>query len=190
MQSNAFPDDFFSRCCSDNSRFGIDLTITVQLLVSIIAIIAAVTVCDVLHFQYRSSFVPFNISNILSVANRDKQNGTKEISVEKFKELQAISSNRRWWSTFSLDQFSYRQQQHKQQDVVIVQCNQHHRENHHQGIKQFKILYKTIANENNQLLNVVDYSFTNILNIRIAQTKKVLVENIIFVFLISLDMYS
>lgn len=190
MQSNAFPDDLFSRCCSDNSRFGVDLTITVQLLVSIIAIIAAITVCDMLLFQSISSFVPFNISNISSVAYRDKQNGTKEISVKKYKELQAIFSNRRWWSTFSLDQFSYRQQQHKQQNVVIVQRNQHHRESHHQSIKQFKILYKTIANKSNQLLNVVDYIFTNIHNTRIAQTKKVLVENIIFVFLISLDMYS
>lgn len=198
MRSSAFLDDFLlSRCCGDDVGWFVaddhHQSVAGQLLVTI-AIIAAVTVSaivDVHITQSLSTFVPFNISNIFSAANRGKQNnGMKEISVKKYKELQAIYSNSRWWSTFSLDQFIYNQQQHKQLDVVVVQCNQHHRESHHQGSTHFKALYRTIAIDSNQLLNVVDFNFTNIRNARIAQTKKILVESIIFAYLISLDLYS
>lgn len=196
VRSSAFLDDFLlSRCCGDDVGWFVaddhHQSVAGQLLVTI-AIIAAVTVSaivDVHKTQSLSTFVPFNISNILSAASRGKQNnGMREISVKKYKELQAIYS--RWWSTFSLDQFIYNQQQHKQLDVVVVQCNQHHRESHHRGSTHFKTLYRTIAIESNQLLNVVDFNFTNIRNARIAQTKKILVESIIFAYLISLDLYS
>lgn len=199
VRSSAFLDDFLlSRCCGDDVGWLVaddyHQSVAGQLLVTI-AIIAAVTVSaiiDVHNTQSLSTFVPFNISNIFSAASRGKQNnGMREISVKKkYKELQAIYSNSRWWSTFSLDQFIYNQQQHKQLDVVVVQCNQHHRESHHQGSTHFKTLYRTIAIDSNQLLNVVDFNFTNIRNARIAQTKKILVENIIFAYLISLDLYS
>lgn len=201
VRCSAFLDDFLlSRCCGDDvDWFAADdhhhQSVAGQLLVTI-AIIAAVTVSaivDVHNTQSLSTFVPFNISNIFSAASRGKQNnGMREISVKKkYKELQAIYSNSRWWSTFSLDQFIYnQQQQHKQLDVVVVQCNQHHRESHHQGSTHFKTLYRTIAIDINQLLNVVDFNFNNIRNARIAQTKKILVESIIFAYLISLDLYS
>lgn len=200
VRSSAFLDDFLlSRCCGDDvGWFAADdhhyQSVAGQLLVTI-AIIAAVTVSaivDVHNTQSLSTFVPFNISNIFSAASRGKQNnGMREISVKKkYKELQAIYSNSRWWSTFSLDQFIYNQQQHKQLDVAVVQCNQHHRESHHQGSTHFKTLYRTIAIDSNQLLNVVDFNFTIIRNARIAQTKKILVESIIFAYLISLDLYS
>lgn len=198
VRSSAFLDDFLlSRCCGDDVGWLVaddhHQSVAGQLLVTI-AIIAAVTVSaivDVHKTQSLSTFVPFNISNILSAASHGKQNnGMREISVKKYKELQAIYSNSRWWSTFSLDQFIYNQQQHKQLDVVVVQCNQHHRESHHQGSTHFKTLYRTIAIESQQLLNVVDFNFTNIRNARIAQTKKILVESIIFAYLISLDLYS
>lgn len=159
-----------------------------QLLVTI-TIIVAVTVFD-MRSQSLLAFVPINISNIFSVANHGEQNAKKEITVKKYKELQAIYSNSRWWNMFSLDQFIYNQQQHKQLDVVVVQCNQHHREIHHQVSTRFKILYKTIAIEGNQLINVVDFNFINNCNTPIVQIKKILVESIIFAYLISLDLYS
>lgn len=147
--------------------------------------------CDALRSQSQSAFVPINFSNILSVAYYDKQNAWKENSKKKYKHLQAIYSNSRWWSMFSLDQFIYNQQQHKQLvDLVVVRCNQHHREIHHPDSTYFKILYNTIAIEGNQLINVVDFTFINSCNTLIVQIKKILVDSIIFAYLISLNLYS
>lgn len=185
LRSAAFLDDFFSRYCGDDVRFISDYqpVTTVQLLVTAVIIIA-VTVCD-LRTRTLSSFVPFSIYDI-------KKEKMKEISVKKFKEiLQAIYNNSRWWSAFSLDQLIYNQQKQQQQqlDVVFVQCNQHHRESHHRGSTHFNTFYKTIAFDSNQLLSVVDFHFT-VANIRIVQNKKILIESIIFAYLISLDLYS
>lgn len=186
-RSEAFPDDFFSRYCGDDVRFFADnLPVAGQLLVTVI-IIVAVTVYGVRTTRTQSSFVPFSFSNI-------KVERVKESSVKKFKELmQAIYNNSRWWSVVSLEPSTYnqpkQQQQQEQLDVVIVQCNQHHRESHHQGSTRFNTFYKTIAFDSNQLLSVVDFHFT-VGNIRIVQNKKILVESIIFAYLISLDLYS
>lgn len=144
-----------------------------------------------LQSQSQPAFVPINFSNIFSVAYYDTQNARKEKSKKKYRDIQAIYSNSRWWSVFSLDKFIYNQQQHKQLvDVVVVQCNQHHREIHHPGSTLFKILYKTIAIDGNQLFNVVDFNFINSCIILIMQIKKILVESIIFAYLISLNLYS
>lgn len=182
LRSEAFLDDFPSRYCDDDVRFVADNPpVTGQLLVTVVIIVVAVTVCD-LRTRTLSSFVPFSICDI-------KVKRMKEISVKKCKEIiQAIYNNSRWWSAFSLDQLIYNQQQ-QQLDVVFVQCNQHHRESHHRGSTHFNTFYKTIAFDSNQLLSVVDFHF-NVGNIRIVQNKKILVESIIFAYLISLDSYS
>lgn len=191
LRSEAFLDDLFSRYCGgDVLRFVAqdDRSVTGQLLVTAF-IIVAVTVCD-LRTRTLPSFVPFSICDI-------KVKRMKEIFVKKYEEiLQAIYNNSRWWSAFSLYELIYNQQQqhqHQQQqqqlDVVFVQCNQHHRESHHRGSTHFITFYKTIAFDSNQLLSVVDFHFT-VGNIRIVQSKKILVESIIFAYLISLDLYS
>lgn len=183
LRSEAFLDDFFSRYCGDDVRFvADDQPVTVQLLVTAV-IIVAVTVCD-MRTRTLSSFVPFSICDI-------KVERMKEISLKKYKEIiQAIYNSSRWWSAFSLDQLICNQQQQQQQlDVVYGQCNQHHRENHHRGSTHFNTFYKTIAFDGNQLLSVVDFHFT-VGNIRFVQNKKILVESIIFAYLISLDLYS
>lgn len=182
LRSEAFLDDFPSRYCDDDVRFVADNPpVTGQLLVTVV-IIVAVTVCD-LRTRTLSSFVPFSIICDIKVKRM------KEISVKKCKEIiQAIYNNSRWWSAFSLDQLIYNQQQ-QQLDVVFVQCNQHHRESHHRGSTHFNTFYKTIAFDSNQLLSVVDFHF-NVGNIQIVQNKKILVESIIFAYLISLDLYS
>lgn len=181
LRGEAFLDDFFSRYCSDDVRFvADDQPVTVQLLVTVVIIIA-VTGCD-MRARTLSSFVPFSICDI-------KVERMKEISVKLYKEIiQAIYNSSRWWSAFSLDQLIYNQQQ-QQLDVVYVQCNQHHRESHHRGSTHFNTFYKTIAFDSKQLLSVVDFQFT-VGNIRIVQNKKILVESIIFAYLISLDLYS
>lgn len=188
LRSEAFLDDLFSRYCGgDVLRFVAqdDRPVAGQLLVTAF-IIVAVTVCDLRTRTTLSSFVPFSICDI-------KVKRMKEIFVKRYEEiLQAIYNNSRWWSAFSLDEFIYNQQQQQQQqqlDVVFVQCNQHHRESHHRGSTHFITFYKTIAFDSNQLLNVVDFHFT-VGNIRIVQNKKILVESIIFAYLISLDLYS
>lgn len=186
LRSEAFLDDLFSRYCGgDVLRFVAqdDRPVAGQLLVTVF-IIVAVTVCD-LRTRTLSSFVPFSICDI-------KVKRMKEIFVKKYEEiLQAIYNNSRWWSAFSLDELIYNQQQQQQQqlDVVFVQCNQHHRESHHRGSTHFITFYKTIAFDSNQLLSVVDFHFT-VGDIRIVQNKKILVESIIFAYLISLDLYS
>lgn len=187
LQSEAFIDDFFSRCCGDDARFvADDLPASVLLLVTVVFIVT-VSVCD-LHTRTLSSSVLFSICDI-------KVERVKEISLKKYKEkIQAIYNNSRWWSAFSLEKLLYNQQHKKQQqqqlDVVFVQCNnQHHRESHHRGSTHFNYFYKTFAFDSNQLHSVVDFHFT-VGNIRIMHSKKILVENIIFAYLISLDLYS
>lgn len=187
LRSAAFLDDFFSRYCGDDVRVVVDdQSVTIVQLLVTAAIIIAVTVCD-MRTRTLSSFVPFSIYDI-------KVEKMKEISVKKYKEIiQAIYNNSRWWSAFSLDQLLYNQQieqqQQQQVDVVFVQCNQHHRESHHRGSTHFNTFYKTIAFDNNQLLSVVDFHFT-VDTIRIVQNKKILIESIIFAYLISLNLYS
>lgn len=191
LQSEAFIDDFFSRCCGDDVRFvADDLPASIQLLVTVVFIVT-VSVCY-LRTQTLSFSVLFSICDI-------KMERAKEISLKKYKKIiQAIYNNSGWWSAFSLEKLIYnqqhkqQQQQHQQQqlDVVLVQCkNQHHRESHHRSSTHFNNFYKTFAFDSNQLLSVVESHFT-VGNTRIMHSKKILVENIIFAYLISLDLYS
>lgn len=178
-RSKVFCDDFLHRYSGD-VWFSTSQQVSGQLLVAII-IIVAVTVCET-RTRFSPSTVPFNIYNFRSDAIRSKVAISKEIARNRTRR-QAIYSSR--WSAFSLDHILYNQQL----DVVVVQCNQHHREKRHRGSALFSTLYKPIANNNTYLLNVVDYNFI-VGIIRIINHKKILVESIIFAYLISLDLYS
>lgn len=184
LRSDASSDDFSSRyCSSDDRRFLVDDKPVAGLLLVAVFFIAVMIVRKK-RTRTLSSIVRFSICNI-------KVERMKEISVHRNKDkIQAIYNNNRWWNAFSLDQLIYNQQQQQEQlDVVFVQCNQHHRESHHRDSTRIENFYKTIAFDNNQLLSVVDFHF-NVGNIRFVQNKKILVENIIFAYLISLDLYS
>lgn len=180
MGSNIFNDDF---SCEDTmfvsttsqQLFG-------QLLVAII-IIVAVTVCEK-RTRYLPSIVSFQVYNIRGHAIRIHVATLRKISVSS--RSKAINISHRW-GAFSHDYILYNQQQ---LGVVDVQCKQHHREiQRHRNSTYFKTLYKTFTKSNSYLINVVDYTFI-VGIVRIINNKKVLVESIIFAYLISLDLYS
>lgn len=99
----------------------------------------------------------------------------------------------RWTAVYSLGQFLSSQQK-LNHVVVVVQCNQHHREMRHRGRTLFSIIpleYKLFANNSyTYLLSVVDSKQHTADIARIVHSKKILVECFIFAYLISLDLYS
>lgn len=179
MRGEAFSDEFLRQNYGD-VWFIISQQVAGQLLVSIVLIVA-VTVCDA-RIRTLPSFVPFNTCTIRSSAIHSRVTNLREIYMCR-RRNKAINSSR--WSASSLDQFIYNQQL----DVVVVQCNQHHREKRHRSSTLFSTIHDTIAYSNTYLLNVVDPNFT-VGIVRIVINKKILAESIIFAYLISLDLYS
>lgn len=173
VRGEAFIDDFLHRYCGD-AWFTISQQVAGQFLVAIVLIVA-VTVCDA-RTRALPSFVTFNTFNILgsdSVCN--KVTNFKERSMDS-KHRQAICNLR--WSAISQDQF------------LFYQCNLHHREKRHRSSIHFSTLSKSIAKNNIYLLNVIVGFHSPVDSKMIVNHKKILVESIIFAYLISLDLYS
>lgn len=159
-------------------------------------IIVAVTVCDL-----RTRILPILPSSSFNGKRNNTRPRRSSIRAEDrgAKPRQAIiykSNNHcRWTAAYSLGQFLYSQQK-LNHVVVVVQCNQHHREMRHRGRTLFSIIplvYKLFANNNNSytyLLSVVDSNQHTAGIARIVHSKKILVECFIFAYLISLDLYS
>lgn len=168
-------------------------------------IIVAVTVCDlrtrILPIFPSSSFNGINNTrprrssvnnsrkqmNMRAIRNEDRKANTRQAIIYK------INNHSRWTALNSLGQFLYNQQK-LNHVVVVVQCNQHHREMRHRGRTLFSIIplvYKIIANNSyTYLLSVVDSKQHTVGIPRIVHSKKILVECFIFAYLISLDLYS
>lgn len=178
-----------------------------QQLAVVSVIIVAVTVCDlrtrILPIYHPSSSSSFNgINNTRprrsSISNNSKQMKTMRAIRSEDRGAttrQAIIYNNRsgWTALNSLGQFLHNQQM-LNHVVVVVQCNQHHRERRHRGRTLFSIIplvYKIIANNSYiYLLSVVDSKQHTVGIARIVHSKKILVECFIFAYLISLDLYS
>lgn len=177
-----------------------------QQLIVVSVIIVAVTVCDlrtrILPIFPSSSFNGINNSRPRrsSINRSSKQMNTMRAirnEDQGAKTRQAIIYNiynhSRWTALISLGQFFYNLQK-LNHVVVVVQCNQHHREMRHRGRTLFSIIplvYKIIANNSyTYLLSVVDSKQHTVGIARIVHSKKILVECFIFAYLISLDLYS
>lgn len=179
MRSEAFSDEFL-RQNYGNVWFIISQQVAGQLLITIVLIVA-VTVCEA-RIRTLPSFVPLKSCTIRSGAIHSIVTNLKEISMCS-RRNKAINNSR--WSALFLDQFIYNQQL----DVVVVQCNQHHREKRRRSSTVFSTLHDTVAYSYTYLLDVVDSNFT-VGIVRIVSNKKILAECIIFAYLISLDLYS
>lgn len=179
-----------------------------QQLIVVSIIIVAVTVCDLrtrILPIYPSSSSSFNGINNTRPRRSSINNSSKQMNMMRAirirdrgaKTRQAIiykiNNHCRWNALNSLGQFLYNQQK-LNHVVVVVQCNQHHREMRHRGRTLFSIIplvYKIIANNSyTYLLSVVDPKQHTVGIARIVQSKKILVECFIFAYLISLDLYS
>lgn len=177
-----------------------------QQLIVVSVITVAVTVCDlrtrILPIFPSSSFNGINntrprrssISSskqmnmyVRAIRSEDRGANTRQAIIYK------TYNHSRWTALNSLGQFLYNQQK-LNHVVVVVQCNQHHREMCHRGRTLFSIIplvYKIIAsNSYTYLLSVVDSKQHTVGIARIVHSKKILVECFIFAYLISLDLYS
>lgn len=175
-----------------------------QQLIVVSVIIVAVTVCDL-----RTRILPFFPSSLNGINNtrprRSSINSSKQMNMMRAIRIEDRGANTRqaiiyktynrsrWTALISLGQFLYNQQK-LNHVVVVVQCNQHHREMRHRGRTLFSIIplvYKIIANNSyTYLLSVVDSKQHTVGIARIVHSKKILVECFIFAYLISLDLYS
>lgn len=195
-------DEFLRRVCDIWFAF---LRRSQQLIV-VSVIIVAVTVCDL-----RTRILPiFPSSSFNGINNTRPRRSSINSSSKQMNTMRAIhikdrgattrqaiiykTNNRsRWTALNSLGQFLYNQQK-LNHVVVVVQCNQHHREMRHRGRTLFSIIplvYKIIANNSyTYLLSVVDSKQHTVGIARIVHSKKILVECFIFAYLISLDLYS
>lgn len=176
-----------------------------QQLAVVSVIILAVTVCDLrtrilpIYHPPSSSFNGINNTRPRrSSISKSKQMKTMRAIRSEDRGAttrQAIIYNNRsrWTALNSLGQFLHNQQM-LNHVVVVVQCNQHHRERRHRGRTLFNIIplvYKIIANISyTYLLSVVDSKQHTVGIARIVHSKKILVECFIFAYLISLDLYS
>lgn len=179
-----------------------------QQLIVVSVIIVAVTVCDLRTrilpiFPSSSSFNGINntrsrrssinsssskqMNMMRAIRSEDRRATTRQAIIYK------SNKHSRWTALNSLGQFLYNQQK-LNHVVVVVQCNQHHREMRHRGRTLFSIIplvYKLIANNSyTYLLSVVDSKQHTVGIARIVHSKKILVECFIFAYLISLDLYS
>lgn len=190
----ALSDDFFRRVCGDVwlaiLRRSHPTNVAGQQLIVACVIIVAVTVCDL-----RTRILPLFPTSTTFNGNYNNYNNNNPRAIRSDRGAntrQAIIYNpSRWDAAQSLGQFLYNQQ--KLDHVVVVQCNQHHREMRHRGSTLILLVYKiiTMANSNSHtyLLSVVDSKLTAGIA-RIVHSKKILTECFIFAYLISLDLYS
>lgn len=189
-------DEFLRRVCGGGGH----PFIAGQQLIVVSVIIVAVTVCDL-----RTRFLPIFPTTTTTTTSSFNGNNTgpprrSSIRAEDrgtAKPRQAIiykaNQHSRWTALYSLGQFLYSQQK-LNHVVVVVQCNQHHREMRHRGrtlISVIPLVYKIIANHSyTYLLSVVDSKQRTVGIARIVHSKKILAECFIFAYLISLDLYS
>lgn len=188
-------DEFLRRVCGGGGQ----PFIAGQQLIVVSVIIVAVTVCDL-----RTRILPIfqTTTTATSSFNGNTTRPPRRGSIRAedcgaAKPRQAIiyktNQHSRWTAVYSLGQFRYSQQK-LNHVVVVVQCNQHHRELRHRGRTLFSIIplvYKIIANNSyTYLLSVVDSRQHTVGIARIVHSKKILVECFIFAYLISLDLYS
>lgn len=181
-------DEFLRRVCVGHPF------IASQQLIVVSVIIVAVTVCDL-----RTRILPIFPSSSFNGKRYNTRPRRSSIRAEDrgAKPRQAIiykpNNPSRWTAVYSLGQFRYNQPK-LNHVVVVVQCNQHHREMRHRGRTLFSIIplvYNLIANNSyTYLLSVVDSQQRTAGIARIVHSKKILVECFIFAYLISLDLYS
>lgn len=188
LWSKAFSDDSSGPHSGDFWFYNNQTAVTGGQILLAITIIVAVTVCDSCASHLSPSLISFNIYNtkISSDTIRKRNTVLKKDSIKNNRRqtiIGVIGDYR--WSTLSLELFNYNQQV---KDVVVIQYNQHHREKHRRSSTLLSTLYIKMANNNgiSYPLNVVEFNFI----VRIAISKMVLVDNIIFSYLISLDLYS
>lgn len=187
-------DEFLRRVCGGGGGHPF---IAAQQLIVVSVIIVAVTVCD-LRTRILPIFPTTTTTQTTSSFNGPpRRSSTRAEDRGAAKPRQAIiyktNQRSRWTAVYSLGQFLYSQQR-LNHVVVVVQCNQHHREMRHRGrtlLSIIPLVYKIIANNSyTYLLSVVDSKQHPVGIARIVHSKKILVECFIFAYLISLDLYS
>lgn len=186
LWSNAFSDDLSGPRSGNFWFYNNQTAVTGGQILLAITIIVAVTVCDSCTSLLSPSLISSNIYYTISSDSIRRWNAVlKKDSIKNRRQIIIGVIGDYRWSTLSLELFIYNQQV---KDVVVIQYNQHHREKHRRSSTLFSTLYIKMANNNgiSYPLNVVEFNFI----VRIAISKMVLVDNIIFSYLISLDLYS